>query len=144
MSDQLDDRIRAAVLEVVDSGPVAPPFEDIESGLLEPVVRRRVTRRALVMAAIAACVAVALVIGGSLVLSESDDSQSVQSPAGQPRVGAVGGCAGKAYVANSGDGTVSVITTATGVVSATITVGSTPRVVAITPDGTHAYVAEQR
>ena len=41
---------------------------------------------------------------------------------------------------NRTDGTVSVITTATGVVSAPITVGSRPIAVAITPDGKHAYV----
>ena len=46
-----------------------------------------------------------------------------------------------AYVTNDGDGTVSVITTATGAVSAPITVGNLPHSVAITPDGKHAYVA---
>ena len=45
-----------------------------------------------------------------------------------------------AYVTNNGDGTVSVITTATGAVSAPITVGSRPVGVAITPDGKHVYV----
>jgi YVTN family beta-propeller protein len=45
-----------------------------------------------------------------------------------------------AYVTNSGDGTVSVITTATGAVSPPITVGNHPIRVAITPDGKHAYV----
>ena len=45
-----------------------------------------------------------------------------------------------AYVTNNGDGTVSVITTATGAVSAPITVGNAPAGVAITPDGKHAYV----
>ena len=44
------------------------------------------------------------------------------------------------YVTNNIDGTVSVITTATGKVSAPITVGDGPVVVAITPDGKHAYV----
>ena len=38
-------------------------------------------------------------------------------------------------------GTVSVITTATGAVSAPITVGKSPTGVAITPDGKRAYVA---
>jgi YVTN family beta-propeller protein len=38
-----------------------------------------------------------------------------------------------AYVTNSGDGTVSVITTATGAVSAPITVGNAPGQVAICP-----------
>ena len=46
-----------------------------------------------------------------------------------------------AYVTNNVDGTVSVITTATGAVSAPITVGNAPIGVAITPDGKHAYVA---
>jgi YVTN family beta-propeller protein len=45
-----------------------------------------------------------------------------------------------AYVTNNGDGTVSVITTATGAVSPPITVGKGPNQVAITPDGKHAYV----
>ena len=47
----------------------------------------------------------------------------------------------RVYVANHGDGTVSVITTATGAVSAPITVGKRPDGVAMTPDGKHAYVA---
>jgi YVTN family beta-propeller protein len=38
-----------------------------------------------------------------------------------------------AYVANNGDGTVSVITTATGAVSAPISVGNAPILVAICP-----------
>ena len=46
----------------------------------ELVVRRRITRRAPVFAALAACLAIALVVGGSLVLSGSDDSPSVQTP----------------------------------------------------------------
>ena len=39
----------------------------------------------------------------------------------------------RAYVTNAGDGTVSVITTATGAVSAPITVGKVPYAVAICP-----------
>ena len=55
-----------------------------------------------------------------------------------------------AYVANNGTGlvgtgsesnTVSVIDTAKGVVSDTITVGNGPVGVAVTPDGKHVYVA---
>ena len=45
-----------------------------------------------------------------------------------------------AYVTNFRDGTVSVITTATGAASAPITVGKFPVSVAITPDGKRAYV----
>ena len=44
------------------------------------------------------------------------------------------------YVANSGDGTVSVIDTATNMVVATVPVGVNPQGVAVTPDGTHVYV----
>jgi YVTN family beta-propeller protein len=47
-----------------------------------------------------------------------------------------------AYVTNSGDNTVSVIDTATNTVeAATLAVGNGPNAVAVTPDGTHAYVA---
>ena len=53
------------------------------------------------------------------------------------------GAAPFAYVTNSGSHTVSVIATATNTVVATVPVGSTPRVVAITPDGSHAYVTNQ-
>ena len=46
-----------------------------------------------------------------------------------------------AYVANYSDGTVSVIDTSTARPTATITVGSSPLGVAISPAGTFAYVA---
>src|SRR5262249_38715862 len=46
-----------------------------------------------------------------------------------------------AYVTNEFSGTVSVIDTATNTVVATVPVGIEPTGVAITPDGTHAYVA---
>ena len=59
-----------------------------------------------------------------------------------PGAAAAGGCAGTAYVTNEQGGTVSVITTATGAVSAPITVGKGPAGVAITPDGKHAYVTD--
>ena len=45
-----------------------------------------------------------------------------------------------AYVTNTGDGTVSVIDTATNMVVATVTVGTSPAGVAVTPDGAHVYV----
>ncbi len=70
-------------------------------------------------------------------LSAGNDPSSVQSAAGAP-----GSCPGKAYVVDNVDGLVSVIDTATGKVSATIPVGSNPGGVAITPDGTHAYVTD--
>jgi YVTN family beta-propeller protein len=46
-----------------------------------------------------------------------------------------------AYITNSGDGTVSVIDTATNTVTATIPVGSDPLGVVVTPDGSKVYVA---
>lgn len=46
----------------------------------------------------------------------------------------------RAYVVNEFGGTVSVIDTATNTVGATVTVGTDPFFVAITPDGTKAYV----
>ena len=47
----------------------------------------------------------------------------------------------RAYVTNSQDNTVSVIDTATNTVVATVPVGTNPYGIAITPDGTRAYVA---
>jgi YVTN family beta-propeller protein len=47
----------------------------------------------------------------------------------------------KVYVTNHFDNTVSVIATATSTVTATIPVGSGPSGVAVTPDGTKVYVA---
>jgi uncharacterized protein (TIGR03437 family) len=47
----------------------------------------------------------------------------------------------RAYVANNGDNTVSVIDTSSNTVVATIHVGSGPEGVALTPDGTRLYVA---
>lgn len=46
-----------------------------------------------------------------------------------------------AYVTNFGAGTVSVISVATGSVVSTVTVGSEPTSIAITPNGAYAYVA---
>ncbi len=48
-----------------------------------------------------------------------------------------------AYVANKGAGTVSVIDTSTNAVTATVTVGSNPFGIAITPNGSYAYVANE-
>jgi len=45
-----------------------------------------------------------------------------------------------AYVANYGSGTVSVISTASNTVTATVTVGSKPTGVAVAPNGGYAYV----
>ena len=95
-------------------------------------------------------VAVCRKLGAMVVVALSGSAILVATSA-TPGAAAAGGCAGTAYVTND-DGTVSVITTATSVVSAPITVGkvpvgvaSTPDAkravgVAITPDGKHAYV----
>ncbi|MBV8055994.1 MAG: hypothetical protein JO071_12225 [Deltaproteobacteria bacterium] len=47
----------------------------------------------------------------------------------------------RAYVINSGSNSVSVINTATNAVIATVPVGRNPFDMAITPDGSQAYVA---
>ena len=49
----------------------------------------------------------------------------------------------KAYVTNSGAGTVSAVNTAKDTVAATITVGTTPIGSAVTPDGNRAYIANK-
>ena len=48
-----------------------------------------------------------------------------------------------AYVTNDGSSTVSVISTATNTVTATVTVGNTPYGVAVTPNGAYAYVTNE-
>ena len=53
---------------------------------------------------------------------------------------AEGGCAGQAYVTDIKGTAVSVINTSTNTLSTTIPVGNSPLGVAITPDGTYAYV----
>jgi YVTN family beta-propeller protein len=49
-----------------------------------------------------------------------------------------------AYVANQNGNSVSVINTVTNTVAATIPVGSLPRIVTVSPDGTRAYVTSLR
>ena len=49
----------------------------------------------------------------------------------------------KLYVTNFGDGTVSVVDTATNTVTATVTVRNTPQGIAVTPDGSKVYVANE-
>ena len=53
------------------------------------------------------------------------------------------GWANQAYVANNSANTVSVIDTATNQVTATITTGTGPNGVSVTPDGTKAYVSNE-
>ena len=109
-----------------------PPTDELA------VRRRRVPRSVIV--GIAACLAVALVIGGALLFSRSD-GPSVQTPVGTRPRPAYSGCTGKAYVNNSGDDSLSVITTATNTVSGHIPVGRFPIGPALAPDGKHLYVS---
>ena len=132
----IESALRTALREAADQIEVRPTSL---TRAAEPAAQR-VARRAPVIAVVAACLVIALAIGAALLFSAGNDPSSVQTPT-VPPVAAVGGCAGKAYVNNNIDGTVSMITTATGVVSAPITVGTRPTGVAIAPDGTHAYVA---
>jgi YVTN family beta-propeller protein len=139
-SDQvIESVLRTALRDAADQIDVRPttPTATVD----DLVARRRVTRRAPTVLAIAAGLVVALVVGGSLILSASRDPSSLKTR------GAPGGCAGKAYVLDGVDGTVSAITIATGEVSMPIAVskrkiGGPTSGVAITPDGTHAYVTD--
>ena len=95
MTGDLETRLRRygeTFEQVVDALPgTLPGTAD------ELAVRRRVTRRAPLFVAIAACLVVALVIGGLLLVAHND-SPSVHTPAVPPTPGAASGCAGKAYV----------------------------------------------
>ena len=118
-NEAIEPALRSALHEAAEQIDVRPATLTTTD---EPLVRRRFTRRSPVAAAVAACLAVALVIGGWFLLSRRDDPPSVQTPAGVPTTtvptgGSARGCAGQVYVGNRTDGTVSVITTATGVVS---------------------------
>ena len=129
----IDERLRDALGEYRDQARVSPElFDRIEARTQRTVVSRRTLVPAMAALLVVITIAAALVIrtGGP-------DDARVSSG----RLSA-GGCAGKVYVTN-GTGTdgVSVIDAATGRVSATIPVGHSPGAVAITPDGKHAYVA---
>ena len=65
---------------------------------------------------------VVIALSGSGVLAATSASAGAAAAGSTP----AGGCAGKAYVPNNIDGTVSVITTATGAASAPIPVGKAP------------------
>ena len=58
-------------------------------------------------------------------------------------VGKTAGAAPLGYIVNHGDGTVSVLDTATNLVVATVTVGSEPMGAAVVPNGARAYVTNQ-
>ena len=107
-----------------------------------PSAERR--RRDRLVVAIAACLVIALVIGGLLLFSRNSDDHTVETPVGTFPSTADGGCTGKAYVNNSAHGTLSVLDTTTGAVTATIPVGQ-PQVGGqngpfISPDGKQLYV----
>jgi YVTN family beta-propeller protein len=148
----MNESLRSRIAEFIDSGATAVTAQEAQerarrSGTTSGRQGAHVTRRAPVVAAIAACLAVALVVGGSLLFAGSNDPPSVQTRSGNPSQetvppstappSTVPPCAGKAYVTNgglgTGHGTVSVIETATGAASATITVGHFPGWVAICP-----------
>ena len=133
--DEIEDQLQRLAAH---RAAQVPPFSTSTSD--ELVVRRRVRRRTPVLVAIAACITVALVISGLVFLSNGDDTRSVETPAGPTAVDAAQGCAGKAYVNNQADDTVSVITMATGAVSEPIAVGDNPAAVSMAPDGKHVYV----
>src|SRR6476646_4265794 len=113
---EIEDRLQRLA---ADRAAQVAPFS--ASAPSELAARRRATRRRPVLVAMAASVAAAVVIGGLVLPLNRDDSRSVQTPAGptSEQVPA-GGCVGKAYVNNQADDTVSVITMATGAVSAPI------------------------
>src|SRR5689334_13756182 len=134
---ELEDRLeRLAEHRAAQIPPFSMPPAD------ELAVRRGVVRRHRLVVGIAACLAVALVIGGLLLFSGNSDGPTVEAPAGTTPSTVSGGCTGTAYVTDEQAGAVSVITTATGAVSAPITVGGAPYGVAITPDGKHVYVTD--
>jgi len=91
-----------------------PPFSMPTGNDL--VERGRLARRAPVLAAIAACLAALLVVGGLFLVSGGNNPSSVQAPGGRLDANADAGCAGRAYVDNNVDGTVVLITLATGAV----------------------------
>jgi len=142
MSD-LDERLRS----LIDTS--APTITLDEVYALEELYARRSTttsrrsRRArtrrsatavLVMAG-AGAIAIAL---AAAVITTSDNTTGSQIASGG--TAAAGGCTGAAYVTHPG--TVQVIKTATGAVSAPIVVRNSilPGGVAITPDGKHVYL----
>src|SRR5688500_4918850 len=79
----------------------------------------------------------------SVALAGCHDQAEPNQPSavelGSPALASSSG-GGFAYVTSQGTNTVSVIATATNTVIATVLVGSTPVGVAITPDGSFAYV----
>jgi hypothetical protein len=83
MADQLDARIRALVLEVVDSAPVPPTFEDIDSGL-EPNTTAGSGQRPRRRVAVAVALAATLTILGAVALRVGSHDTTVVSVAAKP------------------------------------------------------------
>jgi hypothetical protein len=83
MADQLDARIRALVLEVVDSAPVPPTFEDIDSGL-EPNTTAGSGHRPRRRVAVAVALAAALTLLGAVALRVGSHDTAVVAVAAKP------------------------------------------------------------
>ena len=77
---------------------------------------------------------------GSVTLKATYNSQDLWEAKVQRSYGQVLNIAKDTLLSNRVSGSVSVISTATNTVTATITVGSDPYGVAVTPDGAYAYV----
>ena len=136
---ELEDRLERLAEHRAAQVPAfsMPPTDEL-------AVRRDGRRRDRLVVAIAACLVIALVIGGLLLFSRNSDDHTVETPVGTLPSTADGGCTGKAYVNNSAHGTLSVLDTTTGAVTATIPVGQ-PQVGGqngpfISPDGKQLYV----
>ena len=95
MTDRLDAQLRALAHALVDEARVPTAFQTAKRSFAGCPGHASCA----IVVAIAACLVVALVVGGALLLSAGNDPSSVQTAAG-----ASGGCAGKAYVADQGDG----------------------------------------
>ena len=140
--EEIESALRTALHDAADQIDVRPTNPTATAD--ELVERRRVTRRAPMVVATRPVSSSRWWSASRSSSPPVNDPSSVQTPAG-----AAGGCAGKAYVVDggNGDGTGAVfaITTATGEVSTPIPVsfstsGGPFGAVAITPDGKYAYV----
>jgi hypothetical protein len=94
MNTKLDARIRALVVEIVETSPPPPPFEALgELADAQGDRARRVGARSLrlrVLIAAAACVALVLGTGAVLWLGGGDHGSRIVTPAATIRVGAHG------------------------------------------------------
>ena len=136
-----------------ESDTIEPHTRSAEfATVTEPVPSRstRARHQRLFAGAVAAVVLGAVVVGALVARHDAPGRIKVGGPGPvttAPAVAAYAGCKGKVYVTGINDtpapgvpGMVWAITTATGAVSAPITVAAGPSDLAITPDGKHAYV----